>query len=508
MSRFPSILYYCVCALALCLLSACGSEPERHKVGVSQCLGDKWHEKMNTEMQREAAFVGTIDLHIRRAGGNSRQQCLDIDSFISEGVDLLIVSPNEMHGVTAAIERARQANIPVIIVDRKIDRDLGYVFIGMDNYKAGLMAGEYAAAELKGKGTVVEITGLSKSSPAINRHRGFAEALANHPDITCSTIIDGAWDGEVAARRLDSLMAQGLRPDLVFAHNDRMAGDAAEVAGKYGAKTLFIGVDALPGKGFGVDKVKNGRLKATIINPTGGDRIIRVADSLLSGLNVSKNTLLESTLIDQDNVQLVEDQQSQMAQEESKIVQLGERINAFDKRYSHQRIYLIVCILAFVLLGVMFIFFLRAYRAGLRNNARLVLQARRLEQQRNQLALLTKDTDNTDDAFSVHLREVVDEGLSDPEFGVEEMAAKMNMARSQLFRKIKAAYGYTPAEFLRAARLKRGAEMLSHSKMTVAEVAFAVGFSSPAYFSKCYRAYFGQNPRSVGKEENKAEGEE
>ena len=124
------------------------------------------------------------------------------------------------------------------------------------------------------------------------------------------------------------------------------------------------------------------------------------------------------------------------------------------------------------------------------------------------MALLTKDTDDTDDAFSVQLREVMEEGLGDPDFGVKEMATKMNMARSQLFRKIKAAYGYTPADFLRAARLKRGAEMLSHTKMTVAEVAFAVGFSSPAYFSKCYRAYFGQNPRSVSKEENKAGSEE
>lgn len=507
MLRLSSLIYYCVGIIATMLLVAC-SEPKRYNIGVSQCQNDKWHEKMNIEMSHEAAFLGHINLHIRSAQSSSRQQCMDIDSFISEGVDLLIVSPNEVDGVTAAVERAKKANIPVIIVDRKIDRDLGDVFIGMDNYKTGFMAGQYAAAELEGKGLVVEITGLSKSSPAINRHKGFAEALADHPDIIYNTIIDGAWSGEVAARRLDSLMAQGLRPDLVFAHNDRMAGDAAEVAGKYGAKTLFIGIDALPGKGFGVDKVKNGRLKATIINPTAGDRIIRVADSLLSGQKVNKITLLESTLIDQSNVQLLEDQQSQIAQEENKMAQLGEKINAFDKRYNSQRIYLIVCILAFVLLGVMFMFFLKAYRAGLRNNARLVLQARRLEQQRNQLALLTKDTDDTDDAFSVQLREVMEEGLGDPDFGVKEMAAKMNMARSQLFRKIKAAYGYTPADFLRAARLKRGAEMLSHTKMTVAEVAFAVGFSSPAYFSKCYRAYFGQNPRSVSKEENKAGSEE
>lgn len=609
MQRQLRLLRLLILAGFTAMFVACHEERTVRHVGVSQCSSDDWRTKMNNEMLREAAYIGNMELHIRSAADNSDRQSADIDSFINEGVDLLIVSPNEALGVTAAIRRARAAGIPVILVDRRITTNDYDVFIGADNYAIGYKAGRYAASALDGQGRIVELTGLRGSSSAEDRHRGFADALKESPGINFSESIDASWNDADARQTAETLIASTdlPQPDLIFAHNDRMAAGARSAyADTPGVRIPhFIGVDALNGKEHGIDYVLDRKLLASLIYPSGGDRAIQVADSLMRGLKVQRDISLPVALVDSANVHIVELQMIQIAKEEAKINSLNQRLGSFWDRFSQQGTMLSTCIIIIVLIGVIIVLVLRSYWSKVKTNrelnirkteleeqkatletqkerleaqkarlegqtgtleaqkhtlevqtlkletqratlehqkmlleshkktlvnqkhmleqqkmdlekqadrlheqtAQLRLQAETLEQQkdkllnqRTQLALLTERLEKAEDqCFISNVRDVINRNLADPEFGVVELAEGVCLSRAQLFRKVKEACNCSPVELIRAARLKRAAELLGTTDKSVSEVCFATGFSSPSYFTKCYKAYFDTPPRNFKK---------
>ena len=132
---------------------------------------------------REAMFYDGVSVEIRSAADDNRKQAEDVHYFIDKGVDLLIISANEAAPMTPIVEEAYQKGIPVILVDRKILSDKYTAYIGADNYEIGRAVGNYIASSLKGKGNVVELTGLGGSTPAMERHQGFMAAISNYPDI-------------------------------------------------------------------------------------------------------------------------------------------------------------------------------------------------------------------------------------------------------------------------------------------------------------------------------------
>lgn len=117
---------------SLLLFSACSQPGRPYLIGVSQCSQDEWRSKQNEEMQREASLHQGVRLEVRSVRDNNRQQIADITYFINKGVDLLIVSPNEAHAVTPAVEQAFHAGIPVVVIDRKIESDQYTAFVGAD----------------------------------------------------------------------------------------------------------------------------------------------------------------------------------------------------------------------------------------------------------------------------------------------------------------------------------------------------------------------------------------
>ena len=123
------------------------SNKKRYRIGVSQCSDDAWRTKMNEEMENELIFHPELQLFIRQANDNSQLQCMQIDSFIAEGVDLLIVCPNEAEEVKPAVSRAYDAGIPVIIADRQVTGEKYTAFIGGDNYAVGLYMADWLAAQ-------------------------------------------------------------------------------------------------------------------------------------------------------------------------------------------------------------------------------------------------------------------------------------------------------------------------------------------------------------------------
>ena len=245
--------FYLFALYVLCLLlTACEHKQTRFLIAVSQCSDDEWRTQMNKEIRRESLFYPDVEVDIRSAGDNNARQTADIEYFIDHGADLIVVAPNEAEALTPAIEKAHDKGIPVVLVDRRIDSDRYTAYIGADNYEMGRQIGAYIVNRLKGKGNVVELTGLEGSTPARDRHRGLMDVLNDAPDIHVVATADAGWFRQSAELAFDSILDRQPHIDLVFAHNDRMAFGAHDAAVRRGRaeEMLFVGVDALSGKGL------------------------------------------------------------------------------------------------------------------------------------------------------------------------------------------------------------------------------------------------------------------
>lgn len=196
---------FTLCALCL-LLTACGRERARFLIAVSQCSDDEWRTQMNKEIRREAFFYPGVEVDIRSAGDDNARQTADIEHFIDQKADLIVVAPNEAEALTPAIEKARDKGIPVLLVDRRINSDRYTAYIGADNYEMGLQIGAYIVSRLKGEGNVVELTGLQGSTPARDRHRGLMDALADAPGIHVVAAADAGWFRQSAEQAFDSIL--------------------------------------------------------------------------------------------------------------------------------------------------------------------------------------------------------------------------------------------------------------------------------------------------------------
>ena len=347
---------------------------------------------MNDEIKREALFYPNLKIEIKTVKDNSKEQIEDIEEFISEGVDLLIVSPNEAKAITPVVEKAYDGGIPVVLVDRKIASDKYTAFVGGDNYLMGEQVGTYIANRLNGKGRIVELTGLKGSTPALERHKGMNDVLKNFPSIEIIATADAAWLKANAENKFDSILSIYKDIDLVFAQNDPMAAGAYETARKKGREKemLFVGVDALAGEKLGVELVTDSILDATFIYPTGGDKAIQVAMNILEKKKYERENLLSSALVNAGNARIMQMQTSHIKTLDDKIKILNEKLDTYLMRYSSQKMFLYACIVIAILLAVLLFFVVRAYWTKIRLNAELAEQKQQLEEQRDQLIDLSQ----------------------------------------------------------------------------------------------------------------------
>nr|WP_302829354.1 substrate-binding domain-containing protein [uncultured Bacteroides sp.] len=385
-------LVFFVLLACLELLTSCSRHAPRLHIGVSQCSDDEWRHQMNSEMLREALFYDGVEVDIRTAKDDNARQAQDIRNFIEEGVDLLIVAPNEASPITPVVEEAYNKGIPVIVVDRKILSDKYTAYVGADNYEIGKAIGNYIANLLRGKGTVVEITGLAGSTPAIDRHQGFMNAISAYPGVRLLAMEDGAWLRSQAEIRMDTLLDRFPEIDVVYAQNDRMAAGAfAAASRKHREKEMrFIGTDALPGEGFGVEQILSGQLSASFIYPTGGDRVMQIAMDILNKRDFPRETLLNTSVIDSDNAPIMKMQTSHIATLDGKIETLNGKINQYLARYATQQVVLYGSLLVLLLVIGLLVAVYLSLRTKNRLNRELSRQKQQLEQQKQQLMQQTE----------------------------------------------------------------------------------------------------------------------
>ena len=357
-------------------------------IGMSQCSDDSWRHKMNDEILREAMFYDGVSVEIRSAHDDNKKQIEDIRHFIDKKVDLLIVAPNEAAPITPVVEEAFDKGIPVIMVDRKILSDKYTAFMGADNYEIGREVGNYLAAKLGGKGNIVELTGLSGSTPAMERHQGFMSAISHYPDIHLLAKADAAWEREPGRIIMDSLLKIYPKIDAVYSHNDRIAPGAFEAAQKQGREKgiVFVGIDALPGKGNGVELVLDHVLDATFIYPTNGDKVLEMAMNILEKKPFPRETTLETAIVDPINAPVMKLQTAHIADLDEKIETLNGRISGYLSRYANQQVVLYGSLFVLLLVAGLLLVVYKALRTKNRLNSELSRQKAQLEEQRDTLS--------------------------------------------------------------------------------------------------------------------------
>lgn len=361
------------------VFSACSdNNVKKYVIGVSQCSEDIWRDKLNNELVMSTYQHDNVTLKFASANDNDRLQKQQIEQFIKEGVNLLIVSPNQIHTISSVIDKAYDAGIPVILFDRKTDSKKYTAFIGADNYEAGHEIGYFIGQQLEGKGNIAEICGLQASSPAIERNRGFMDALKNYPNVKVVARGYGDWIKESGVTAMDSILVQSKESfQYVFAQNDRMALGALQSIKKHKVKGIkIVGIDALPVPGGGMENVRDGNLEASYIYPTRGDSVMQLALNILEKKPYKRDNYLKGALVTKANANVLLMQNEEMNKQTARLNALHGKVDTYLVQYNHQKMYIVLfSIILLLLIGIMVYIY------------RTILMKRRIEEEANKAKL-------------------------------------------------------------------------------------------------------------------------
>ena len=461
---------------------------------------------MNFEMERELLLHPDLTITTRMAQGNNELQCAQIDSFIAERIDLLIVSPNEAEEVKPAITRAYRAGIPVVIADRRVTGNDYTAFIGGDNHNVGQLMADWVIqtaishqpSAISHPQHVVEITGMPGSMAATGRHTGLMEGIEAYGR---DRIIVHSVPGYLDTYTEMSRYLESRQPvDIIVAQNDRMAIEASRAYRDYQQSAIsnhqspitnqqspipIMGVDA---NDEGLQAIVDGKITCSATYPSRGDLIIATAARILHGEPYAKDTVIETTLIDKTAAAALLIQNKERLHDLETLKSVQQQSDERWKRVQLDRILMVIGLIIFFLL------FLAAVAYIVLRQTRLQTEIKRdilpqLEEVQEAMQLSRKD-----EAFIERLNQIIDEHLSDPDLTVENLGSMLQLSRTQIFRRVKAITGLGPLEYIRERRLIRADELLQTTDKTIQQVALEFCFNSPGYFSKCYKDYFGHLP--------------
>ncbi len=364
--------------LAVLILATGCTSNYKYKIGVSQCVGGRWREKANIEMLSAQHLYDTdVKVIIKNADNSNERQCLQIDSLINEGVDLLVVSPNDYHALNGSLQRACEKNIPIVFFDRTTAMKDYTAYIGGDNIEAGRKMAEYAAMlcrdSVKTEGRqpiVLEMTGPLEISPAAQRHKGFSEAISRYSDIDYHHV-PSKWSYDDCKRIMQEWLKEGKTVDVVFCHSDLAAIGAYEAAKKFHKERdiHFIGIDGLPGEG--IDAVQKGQLSASYIYPTHGEEVIALALRILEGKTFERVNNMKSFVVTPQNVADISLSSNSLMKQNQYLATIQSKLETYLGFYHIQRSLLIVAFLVILLLAVAVATTWRAVKVTRRANRRM-----------------------------------------------------------------------------------------------------------------------------------------
>ncbi len=373
--------------ILLAIISSCSTGDKKYRIGVSQCSDDIWRDKQNTELKMAAYFHDNVELKFAAAYDSDERQIQQIDSLVNEGIDLLIVAPNQIATISPAIDRTFEKGIPVIVFERKTNSRKYTAYMGADNYEMGKIMGEYIATRLQGKGKLMEVMGLKGSSPSIERHNGFRDALKDYPQLEVIATLQGDWTEPTAYKQVKewNLKHPDTNINLVFGMNDRSAIGARKAFSEtQKSLPLFCGIDGLPGENGGIQQVRDSLLEASYIYPTHGDQLLQLALDILDGKPYTKETSLVSALVTRDNARVLQLESEEVTRLSKNVEQLHLTADSYLQQLASQRLFTLFSF-AFIILLLMLAFAFYLYN---RQKKRIFSERQKLE--REQLNFYTQ----------------------------------------------------------------------------------------------------------------------
>lgn len=380
-------------AVILFSVAACRLDKE-YVIGVSQCSEDLWRDEINKELRMEAMLRQDITLIIKSVKDDSGQQIEDIKELVAEGVDLLVVSPNESSALTPVISEIYRSGIPVILFDRKIQTDDYTAFIGANNYRLARQLARYMAEHIGYSGNVVIIRGLRGSTADTERYEGFMDGISHYPGIKVVAERPANYFRNMAntemGRIIDSLGISNI--DAVFAMNDQMAAGVDDAISPYNLvkKPFIVGIDGLSVPGGGLDYIGQGKIDASFIYPTGGDKIMDVAWNILNGLPYEKENQLNSGVIDESNYTTYKLQSEQIAQRQRSLDRLSNILNNSLIRFNQQRTITYILVLFVIVFFILLAALWKANKSKVAMNEKLQVQNEEIQ---NKVTILNQQKD-------------------------------------------------------------------------------------------------------------------
>lgn len=319
MKMKKTLVSFVTAALALCW-AGCGGQsapsannqaasPKKFRIAFSQCnSAEPYRTAQNNIMKRDIAKYPDCELTIQDAQQDNAKQIAQIENFIQQGIDVLIVAPNEAAPLTAAVKKAKDKGIKVVCLERNLLEPVYDIFVGADNVKIGEMAGQFVAEYIAGKGIqnpiVVEMKGLLGTKPQEERHNGARKFIDQVPGVKVIEDV-ASWIQNESLKRMETILQANPKIDVVYAHNDPMAVGAYWAAKNAGREKdmAFVGVDALGGPDGGIKRVLDGMLACTFYYPTCAAEGLEFAVKLAHGESVPKEKILEPARITKENAQ-------------------------------------------------------------------------------------------------------------------------------------------------------------------------------------------------------------
>ncbi len=480
-------LYYITIIFTIVLsLCGCNTSEEKFVVGVSLQRGGIRNKQLMLELEREALIYGDIELRSANAQNSSKQQMSQIEQFVREGVDLIIVIPNDADSIALSIDYAAKHSVPTVLVDRLTKSSKYTASVTTNNYDIGVAAANYIGETLGGKGSVMEIYEIGAISSNIEMSRGFNSQMVEYPNVQITTLKEGDMMSVV-----DSLLRGGGQYDFVFAQSDVLAHSAYLAAERLGVEKSirFIGVGGFIGERQGLQLLSQGVLEATFRSTTTGSVVMKSAHNILTGANVRRDKSRPATMITKESAEIAMIQGKQAIMLDNRISNYKESLKSSTTHGStlrHSVVAVTAIAIVMLILSTLYLYY-RKKRAPLKFEISEEVE-----------------TVESDDRYSTQEREfltifmaMIESNLANSEFGVESMYKQMGLSRGRFFQQVKSLTDMSPNEILRERRLKRGDELLRNSTKTVAEIAYDVGFSTPSYFSKCYKEHFGVAPNEI-----------
>lgn len=491
MNRLKIIFF----SLVILLFVGCQGGQREVVIGVSQSVDDDWHKQLSVELLTESGYFEGFSLNITSANGDSSRQIKQIERFINDGVDALVVTPADSLSLVPIIERAFDQNIPVIVVNRRVATDKYTAFVGANNHKLGRIIGANVLRKSTAK-SLLELCSSSDRDLSQIRHQGVLSSLNDEIDyLGCYYV--SQTDVE---RVVDSLLAVIPNVDLIVGHTDKIAQAAhnSAVRASRDSGILFWGIGALSTEGGGIDLVNEGTIDATYIYSTGANQILNLIHNIHSNKPFRRETPLSTPMVDSSRARILK------YQKRGEVSKLNNRVDSLSgnlsekTKLSNYRLYmLLVATLVLITSSFIILIIIKLLKHKTDAARELERQYRELEKALKKMDKIEESTAPLENKFLTKFYQIIEQNISNVDFEFENIGDELCYSRVQVYRKVKALTGESPSKLLRKARLERAKELLQTTDKPIADIAFEVGFSAPSYFTKSYKDHFGELPSAV-----------